>query len=171
MSHLTIKEASPSDFEKIEDLFIASCNKQQALQCTDIWPKASVANLNLQEKQQAGRLFSIDVNGQFAGSFSLAATDEIIWPESKHANDAIYINKFMLHEKFTGMGITQKAISWIAQFSKNSGYSYLRLDCYNSADKLKLLYEKVGFTPSGTEKNSEGVLMQRYELPLKKEAF
>jgi len=170
MFHISIQEASPSDFENIEDLFLASCDKQKALQCTDIWSKKSFSALDLQEKQRAGRLFSIDVNGQFAGSFSLSDKDEIIWPEFKHKIDAIYINKLMLHEKFTGMGITQEVVSWIAQFAQSLNRSYLRLDCYNSAEKLKLLYEKVGFTPSGTAKNLEGVLMQRYELPFKKEA-
>lgn len=95
--------------------------------------------------------FMIRKDGELVATFSLNKEqlehDIHLW--GKRNDGAIYLHKLAVSPRMIGSGLGKEIIRYAAQYVKEKGNPYLRLDCVASNEKLVRFYTKCGFTNHG----------------------
>ena len=92
---------------------------------------------------RAGMFFVAEVDGEPAGiiRFQLAdgCSGRIFRKESA------FVHRLVVRRRFKGQGVSTALLRWAVEHARQSGRSWLRLDCDASRSKLRALYEAFGF--------------------------
>lgn len=95
--------------------------------------------------------FMIKKDGQLVATFSLNEVqidlDKRVWGELD--DGAVYLHKLAVSPRHIGSGLGKEIIAYAAQYVKEKGKPYLRLDCVGDNEKLVNFYTKCGFTKVG----------------------
>jgi GNAT superfamily N-acetyltransferase len=122
---------------------------------------AGLGRARLHRDIASGSLYIVWIEGQSAATFSLLATDPILWPAA--ADDALYLHRFAVRRSAAGIG--RRAIEWMADEARRRGRTYLRLDCREDNPGIRRYYEGRGFTYVGKTATAR-LRLSLYELAI-----
>lgn len=91
-----------------------------------------------------GQHYTVYVNDQVAGIFSLSFNDEVIW-RSKEQGDAVYLHRVISKDQFKGLRLFQHILNWTIDFTNQKGRKYIRLDTWDNNPPLVDYYKSFGF--------------------------
>ena len=97
------------------------------------------------------------------GTFRLEWTGAPLWPDEKSAG---YVYNLALRPEHVGQGIGRLLIDWVKEHIRTQGRNWFRLDCIAGNDRLRRLYEELGFCYRGIGITGTYVLAL-YELELR----
>ena len=88
------------------------------------------------------RLFLVKLNNEFVGTFSLDKNSSRFFTDNKNY---IYLSKFAVLPKHSGIGIGRKCLNYIETIAKNENYKGIRLDVYDKSKHAINFYIRNGF--------------------------
>ena len=117
----------------------------------------------------AGQFYIADVDGRPAGAIRFQTEDRLFWPDIPQSSSA-FVHRLVVRRAFKGTGISTALLEWAVEHARSLGKSWLRLDTDNERPKLKALYERFGFVPSGAQVQAHGIAFMPMRLALKNDA-
>jgi GNAT superfamily N-acetyltransferase len=90
------------------------------------------------------RQWKILIDGKIACIFLTAYSDPAIWAE-KDVDPAVYLHRIVTHPEFRGQNLVATIVEWAKDHAATCQKRYLRLDTWGDNNRLKTLYEGVGF--------------------------
>ena len=108
------------------------------------WPPFSDAALVAEMEAQG--LFSVFDGPTFAGVFSIADADPIIWG-ARERGEHVYLHRIARSPDWTGRGLTEAALAWAEERCRALGRIGVRLDTWADNAAIIAHYVRLGFTP------------------------
>ncbi len=87
------------------------------------------------------------------GTITLQWTDRVFWKRA--SPDAGYVHKLAVRRAYAGRGLGLGMLKWAARRASLAGKKFLRLDCVADDHRIRLYYEKAGFTHRGDIQHSK----------------
>lgn len=81
------------------------------------------------------------------GTVTLQWSDETFWPGAPP--DAGYVHRLAVTKSAHGLGVGRAMLDWAEEATRDTGRSFLRLDCPGGNPQLRAYYESVSFEPRG----------------------
>ncbi len=158
---------------KRTDVFIVSSILVEAIEWMSrhgesLWSLESAAPDSLQPDVAQGVYFIVYADDEPAATFKVDKSDPVFWPE--HVDeDSRYIHRIAVRRKFAREGIPVLLLNYVKQMCVDEGCKVIRLDCDSHRQKLRGLYESMGFKRH-SEVQVGGYIGTRYELLLHAES-
>ncbi len=100
-----------------------------------------------------GEVYLAKLGGEAVGTIILQWKDRIFWKEV--SPDAGYVHKFAIRRAYAGRHLGLKMLEWAARRASVAGKKFLRLDCMADNQRIRIYYEKAGFTHRGDIQHSK----------------
>lgn len=142
MFNATIRKAYDSEIEKLLQIWI---DKSVSLEKKGIkvWDVGQFTKENLQLKYGNPEYFLGIVDGEIFGAFILIANDPKYW--GNRSDQALYFHKFVILDKYCGLGYSKFILDWVKEYGKQLGKEYIRLDFNEKREYIKNMYYGNGF--------------------------
>ena len=142
---------SPSDLNEVLDLFKVAAEKiaKKNIDHWQYWKSPPIEKVNwVKEGILNNEFFFLkSPKEEIIGMVRILDKDLPYWGEMN--DEAKYIHSLVISDKYNGLGIGSKVLQKIESNSKESGCSYLRLDCDSKNSKLCEYYVNQGFEKVG----------------------
>jgi GNAT superfamily N-acetyltransferase/catechol 2,3-dioxygenase-like lactoylglutathione lyase family enzyme len=112
----------------------------------------------------AGLFFVAEVGGEIAGTVKFQLEDLLFWPDQP-TGEAAYVHRLAIRREFAGGQVSAALMNWAAKRARSLGRRYVRLDCEASRQRLRAVYERLGFRHH-SDRQVGPYFVSRYELPL-----
>lgn len=86
--------------------------------------------------------------GEIAYLFSICYSDKLIWRE-KDRDDAIYLHRMVVNQKFKGQKNFGKVLAWIREHCEGKSLRFIRMDTWADNPKIISYYKSFGFHIAG----------------------
>ena len=103
----------------------------------------------IDEKINAGEFHIARCQGVPVAVVRLLWADPLFWDDWDQG-DAGYVHTMAVHRDYAGQGLGARLLDWAAEQVRINGRRYLRLDCRADNPTLSDYYERLGFTPVGS---------------------
>ncbi|MEP6763823.1 MAG: GNAT family N-acetyltransferase [Gemmatimonadaceae bacterium] len=143
---MRIVAATAEDLSAIHAAYNAGREVQRA-QSTTSWPAFSDAAILSEIEREL--LFCVIDGEEFAGVFSVAYSDELLWGELERGTH-IYLHRISRAQNYNGRGIVHAVLAWARAKCVELGREGLRVDTWANNASLVSYYEKLGFRLLGT---------------------
>lgn len=113
---------------------------------------------------EGGKTFVVIDDGATVASLTLAGPDYDFWAPADQPDDALYLYKLMITERYRGTGLGDELLDWASAQADQQGKRWLRLDCWRENRGLQRYYMRRGFTHVRTmdvQGRDSGALFQR----------
>lgn len=135
------------DLNKVLDLFKMSAEKiaKKNIDHWQYWKNPPVEKINwVKEGISNGEFFFLkNTEEEIIGMVRILDKDLQYWGEMN--DKARYVHSLVVADKYNGLGIGSSVLQKIESSSKDSGCSYLRLDCDSKNSRLCEYYTNQGF--------------------------
>jgi GNAT superfamily N-acetyltransferase len=139
---MEILNATPTDIDKIFELYQIASAYQAAKKTVVVWPtfdRVMVANEIAENRQ-----WKLLIDGQIACIWAITFTDPQIW-EERNADAAIYIHRIATNPNFRGHNYIAAIVGWAKNYATSLQKEYIRLDTIGNNTKLIEHYTNAGF--------------------------
>jgi GNAT superfamily N-acetyltransferase len=109
-----------------------------------LWDASEVAAESIQAEVNAGDYVLAFVADQAAGTARVTSEDTLHWPEAA-AGEALYLHRLAVRRFYAGGPVSKAIVEWALSSAAALGCRFLRLDCEASRQRLRALYESMGF--------------------------
>ena len=141
-----VAPATVDDLHAIRDAYAEGARLQQA-QGQAVWPPPADALLAAELAE--GRLMKVLAGEGFAGVFTVAYADPIIWGD-RDRGAHVYLHRIARAPGTTG-GLMAPILGWARAEAAARGLDGVRLDTWAENDPLAAHYERLGFTRVGLQ--------------------
>lgn len=138
-----IELARREDLDEVQDI-LSEASRWLKARGIDQWPDP-FPRARVQESFTRGELYVARDGDTIAATFVLQWDDELFWDEQPPV--AGYIHAVAVRRERAGIG--HRLIGWVEQAVRESGRSFLRLDCMRDNLKIRSYYETLGFEHRG----------------------
>jgi GNAT superfamily N-acetyltransferase len=146
---LEVRPTTPSDAPALTEILQEAAAFKVA-RGDDMWTGKPFTEEEAAQIIDKGETFIGSVDGIHAVSFALQWSDERIWGAPTGLDDqAAYIHRLAVRERFRGKQIGERALAWAADYTAQNDRHYLRLDCSFLNAGLCDYYEQQGFAQVG----------------------
>jgi len=163
---MTIKCATIKDKEQILDVLyeIAVHLKSKQIMQWQEWLAPTKTDLKwIEDLITNDSFYLIQADSTTVGIFSLADTDHKYWGKSN--DKAKYLHSLSVLPQYKNQQIGKSVINLLKINLKEDNYTYLRLDCISSNQKLKQYYKNQGFNEVGvTNLDANSFTLFQYNL-------
>jgi len=147
---MTIKRATIKDKEQILDVLyeIAVHLKSKQIMQWKEWLAPTKTDLKwIEDLITNDSFYLIQADGKTVGLFSLADKDDKYWGKSN--DKAKYLHSLSVLPQYKNQQFGKSVINLLKINLKEENYTYLRLDCISSNQKLKQYYKNQDFNEVG----------------------
>lgn len=112
------------------------------------WMDTARGIRNIQEGLAAGVTYVVtdsQGDGGVVASLTLNGPDPDWWRDDDSPEDALYLYKFMITERWRGSGLGDELLDWACAQAESRGKRWLRLDCWRTNTALHAYYRARGF--------------------------
>ena len=109
-----------------------------------MWRDSELDPDHLRQDVASGLFYLARCDGEPAGTLKFQLTDNIFWPDLP-GEDAAYVHRVAVKRKFAGGRVSSAMLEWVLRHTAALGRTYLRLDCEAGRERLRAVYERVGF--------------------------
>lgn len=145
---LLIRKARITDLEAMQKLYIEAAEWIQSSKGFTQWREDSFTRAYLESFIYENDVFIAKLNGELVGCFSIHWEYEEIWGDLFH-DDAGYVHRLVVTRKYKGERFGSRLLAWAADYIKNKGKAWLRLDCMADNPTLNDYYRSLGFIHRG----------------------
>lgn len=171
----TFRKADIQDFKEISILFKGATAKmieEEILQWDEIYPNDEVL---LQDIMQGEMYLLLTQDRRIAACFVVNEDQDIEYLKGSwiYNGDRIAtLHRLCVHPDFQGKGVAKKAVQYMENIAKNSGYDCIRLDAFSKNLTALKLYKGSGYRYAGEIRLRKGIfhLMEkdlRFKVPQK----
>jgi ribosomal protein S18 acetylase RimI-like enzyme len=147
---MTLKSATKKDKEQILDILYEIAehlHSKKIIQWKE-WLAPSKSDLKwIDDLIKNESFYLIEKEKTTIGIFSLSDTDDKYWGKSN--DKAKYLHSLAILPKYKNQQIGKQIVDLIKTDLSKNKYTYLRLDCISSNQKLKNYYKNQGFNEVG----------------------
>lgn len=108
----------------------------------------------IQEEINKGYVNIFEKNKDAIATMTLRDTDDVIWEDSNE--DALYIHRFTIKDKYRGNALGKKFIKWAEDEADKQNKSHLRINCVAANNRLNEYCKKNGFECVGKVELGKG---------------
>jgi GNAT superfamily N-acetyltransferase len=163
MSAPSIRRACPEDAAAVERLLLEAARWVDALGVV-MWEEGELESAAIGAEVAAGQFYVAEIDGDIAGAIRYQEEDPLFWPDLPVGQSA-FVHRLVVSRAFRGRGVSESLLAWAIQHARGRGKSALRLDCDAKRQKLRDLYERVGFRLH-SYRQVQSYYVSRYEYPL-----
>ncbi|MGE8131878.1 GNAT family N-acetyltransferase [Methylobacterium sp. NPDC080182] len=110
-----------------------------------LWTANEIGFERITQDVDAGKYYAAYKNMQIAGVMRLEKEDTYFWPEISPGT-SIYVHKLAVRRVWAGKGVSEALLNYAKIFARELMCDYVRLDCFANRERLRLFYEKNGFS-------------------------
>ncbi len=155
-----IKQAEEQDILAIEEILLDAVIWMQKNKLQNQWNENNIKWDYLSKDYNINNFYINYQNGVPVGCMAITDLDTKYWSEIQQGK-SLYIHKLAIKRIYAGKGVSKELIDFAKNLSLKNGINSLRLDCNLYRNKLRMLYEKEGFTYVETRK-----LKNNYDIAL-----
>lgn len=145
---LAIRRATAGDAEALRTMLIEAANWIYSAHGIRQWHEHMFTSEIISAFVRDYEVFVAVQGEELAGCFSVHWAYEEIWGEKFH-DDAGYVHRLTVSRSFKGQGIGKQMLDWAANYIRERGKSWLRLDCMADNPSLNRYYQGLGFDNQG----------------------
>ncbi len=116
------------------------------------WRPGSFSREAFLDQIRLGEVYVARLDIEAVGTITLQWTDRVFWKGA--SPDAGYVHKLAVRRAYAGRGLGLEMLEWAARRTSLAGKKFLRLDCGADDHRIRLYYEKAGFTRRGDIQHS-----------------
>jgi len=137
-----VRLAEDRDVAEIASLLTEGAQRQLRLEGSTGWPiPYPLEEVALSVRQHV--VYVVEIDGGIVATFTLVWDDLRLWgPQPPIAG---YVHKLVVREVWTHRDVGRQTIEWVANHVRDSGRTFLRLDCPGTNRRLIAHYESLGF--------------------------
>ena len=141
VGNIEIANTTMLDFETVL-WFFEQAIKLQGENGYKVWER--IDQSALQKDIDEGLQYKIVDGVDILCIFSIQLNDPFIWRD-KDKDDAIYLHRIVVNQKFKGQKQFQRVLDWATQFACQNNLKFIRMDTW--VDNLKIIeyYKSFGF--------------------------
>lgn len=149
--NLIFEQGTPDDIEELAQLYDAITDYLECHTNYPGWRKGLYPNRDTAlEGVAEGTLYVARKDGRIVGTVILSHTPEASYAQAAwHANldyeDVYVVYTLAVHPHFLGMGIGERIMDFILEYSAKNNAKAVRLDVYEKNTPAVCLYKKYGF--------------------------
>jgi ribosomal protein S18 acetylase RimI-like enzyme len=159
----SIRQAGPDDAAAVERLLVEAARWVDALGVV-MWEEGELESAAIAAEVAAGQFYVAEIDGQIAGAVRYQEEDALFWPDLPTC-DSAFVHRLVVSRAFKGRGVSEALLAWAVEHARARGKQALRLDCDANRQKLRDLYERVGFR-FHSYRQVQSYYVSRYEFPL-----
>jgi GNAT superfamily N-acetyltransferase len=159
----SIRQARPEDAAAVERLLVEAARWVDALGVV-MWEAGELESATIGAEVAAGQFSVAEIDGDIAGAIRYQEEDALFWPDLP-AGESAFVHRLVVARAFKGRGVSEALLTWAVEYARSRGKKALRLDCDANRQKLRDLYERVGFR-FHSYRQVQSYYVSRYELPL-----
>jgi GNAT superfamily N-acetyltransferase len=160
---IVVRQAHREDAPAIEALLVEAARWVDALGVV-MWEQHELASAAIAAEVAAGQFFIAERDGVAAGAIRFQLEDPLFWPDIP-SHDSAFVHRLVAGRAHQGQGVSTALLQWAVAHARGLARSYLRLDCDADRDRLRVLYERVGFRLHSYRQVGP-YYVARYEYPL-----
>lgn len=131
-----------------------------------VWPEEWLTREALVTEEAGPACFCVgSIGGRAACAFILQWQDREWWPDAP-AGEAAYLHKLCVRREFAGQGLPGKVLDYVRRECARRGVSAVRLDTGWEEERMRELYQRLGFAVVRRRELPGGRAMALYELRL-----
>jgi GNAT superfamily N-acetyltransferase len=165
---VTVRQALIADTSTVHRLLLEAAAWVDALAAPEdrrrMWEAGELEHEAVAAEVAAGQFHLAEIEGLPAGAIRFQLEDRLFWPDLPEGESA-FVHRLVVSRAFKGRGVSSALLQWAASHARETGRSWLRLDCDNDRPKLKALYERFGFRLH-SYRHVGPYYVARYEYPL-----
>lgn len=140
---LSIRQATARDLDEVAEILREAARWLEESGMA-MWREEELLPIRIAEDVRSGLFFLAECNGEAAGTVRFQLEDKLFWPDVPQ-HDSAFIHRLAVKRRFAGGEISSALILWAIARTHRLGRRYLRLDCVASRQRLRALYERMGF--------------------------
>lgn len=141
---IIIRRATDSDIQDIEEILIDVVKWMKKNHISNMWTEESVKWSRLNKEYSIKDFYVGIINNELVACMALTDIDRKYWKDS-FVGDALYMHKLAVKRKYAGFGISNELIQYAINIAVEKNVKSIRLDCNAEREKLRAIYEKMGF--------------------------
>lgn len=130
----------------------------------DQWRADSLHEETVKNQLAHSEVYILKVEDQVLGSLAIQWSDPFIWGDLDN-DESGYVHRLVVRRAYRGHGIGRHLLDWAAQYIKQHGKRYIRLDCMADNPRLNEYYKGLGFVYIGRF-DGNGWSANLYERPV-----
>lgn len=111
-----------------------------------LWELGSLSDANLAKRCHPHEVFIGELAGEPVVAALIQDLDPDVWPDD---GTALIIHKLAVRRAYAGRGFAYRMLDFAEEHARSQGKQWLRLDTDSTRPKLRLFYERAGFTHVG----------------------
>jgi GNAT superfamily N-acetyltransferase len=140
---LSIRQATSRDADAVAGILReAACWLEEL--GMGMWRDDELLPTAIAAEVESGLFFLAECDGETAGTIRYQLEDQLFWPDVAQ-DDSAFIHRLAVKRRFAGGEISSALILWAIARTHGLGRRYLRLDCEASRERLRAVYERIGF--------------------------
>ena len=155
-----IKQAEEQDILAIEEILLDAVMWMQKNKLQNQWNENNIKCDCLSKDYKINNFYINYQNDVPVGCMAITDLDTKYWSEIPQGK-SLYIHKLAIKRIYAGKGVSKQLIDFAKNLSLKNGINSVRLDCNLHRNKLRMVYEKEGFTYVETRK-----LKNNYDIVL-----
>ncbi len=116
------------------------------------WRAGSFSREAFLDQIRLGEVYIARLGREAVGTITLQWTDRVFWKEAPP--DAGYAHKLAVRRAYAGRGLGLAMLEWAGRRASVARKKFLRLDCMADNQRIRVYYEKAGFTHRGDIQHS-----------------
>ena len=140
---LSIRQATARDLDEVAGILHEAAHWLEESGMA-MWRDDELLPIRIAEDVRSGLFFLAECDGEAAGTVRFQLEDKLFWPDVPQ-DDSAFIHRLAVKRRFAGGEISSALILWAIARTHALGRRYLRLDCIASRQRLRALYERMGF--------------------------
>ena len=142
---ISVRQATASDAAVVADILQEASRFADSTLGVVMWELNELAAKHIGAEIARGQFFLADADGDPAGVIRFQLDDQLFWPDLVHPDESAFVHRLGVRRRFAGAGVSTALLQWAVDHARTLDKKYLRLDCDASRDRLRAMYERVGF--------------------------
>ena len=164
---MTIRIAEKKDIDRIMQI-IADARESIGKLGIDQWQYGYPTRDIIKDDVAQSRGYVVEENGEILATFALINDGEPTYKKIYCGawlgeGDYLALHRIAIESSHRGKGVAEQVIKFLAEYSKENGYSSIRVDTHQGNLPMRRMLEKNGFEYCGTIRLLDGQERVAYE--------